>query len=727
MIQRIPILLTLVFASVVLAQPMADRVPSDAVVYIGWQGGDSVGAGYEKSHLKGVIDSSNIPQFFSEFLPRVIERLGKDDAQAAAVFRSVHGIGRLCWQKPTAIYFGGIDMNAPAPMPKLSLIADAGGDAQGMVNSLNPLVESLNRAGVPLVASVHGKRFVTVSVGADISAAFAGLLGDAADKTLPGLTTRKEFADAMGQVQKQPVVALYVDVEATLRLVDQMLAGEGPNGKAQWANLRDGIGLAGLKRIVCAAGFEGADWATQCFVAAPAPRNGMLALLDGKPLSDEIFKLVPKSASYVVAGRFDLAKVFQGIRTLVGDLDPDSQKMLDQATGAAAAMTAVNIQTQIFEPLGDEWAVYADPNVGGNNLMGFVLVNRLDDAKTLEVALDKLDLAAGNIISGQTRGDGVVIAMRQTTIGDVNVRYWAIPVFSPSWTIKDGNLYVALQPQLVASAAAAGGKGGSVLDNEGFVAARKRIGGTKASSMSYINLQETITSSYATTLAMTRMGIGFADMMGVEAPPIIIPPLHELRKHLGTASSAAWTDDAGWHSRSITSFPGSELFATEANLLMAQQALALSIMLPAMHKGRENANRVKCASNMRQMGQGVLLYANDHKGKYPQTLGDLVEADIPWQAVVCPEVNTPPPQQDVQRDPKKLAAWINQNANYVYLGANMNGNLPAERILMYEKANHGPGGLNVLFNDGHVEWMNMANFNQELAQQQRQAPPPAKN
>ena len=33
-------------------------------------------------------------------------------------------------------------------------------------------------------------------------------------------------------------------------------------------------------------------------------------------------------------------------------------------------------------------------------------------------------------------------------------------------------------------------------------------------------------------------------------------------------------------------------------------ALLISILLPSLNKARESANRVKCASNMRQLGQG---------------------------------------------------------------------------------------------------------------------------
>jgi prepilin-type processing-associated H-X9-DG protein len=699
----------LLLASYGFAQPMADRVPADAIVYLGWQGSEALGTPYQQSHLKAVIDSTNLPQLFTEFLPRVIERLGKDDAQAASIFRSTYGIGRVVWQKPSALYFGGIELNAPNPMPKLALVCDAGTEAQATLDSINALVENLNRAGVPLVAGVHGKRFVTLSVGADISAPFAGLLGDPADKTVPPLLSRKEYAEAAAQVQKQSIITFYIDTEAALALIDQ-IHGNDQAGK-DWANIRDAMGLSGIKRIICSAGFEGADWATQIFVAAPAPRGGMLAMLDGKPVGDEILKVIPKTATYVAATRFDLAKVFDGIRALIGDIDPNVQKMFDQGTAAISAMTAVNFKTGLLEPAGDQWAVYGDPNVGGNSMLGFVLVNKLDDAKTFEQSLDKIDMVAGNIISGETRNDGMTFTMRQTTIDGQNVRYWATPFISLSWTIANGNIYAALQPQIAASAAVAGAgavKGGSILENPAFVNARKSLskdGAIKAGSISYVNLQETITSSYATTLAISRMALGFSDIFGVEAPAIVIPPLHKLREHLGTAASIGWTDDAGWHSKSISPFPASEVFATEANMLLAQQALAVSILLPALNSARERANRVKCASNMRQIGMGMLMYANDHKGVFPQDLGQLIDYDLNPDVFICPSGNTQRAGPDVLRDPKKRADWVNQNSDYVFLAPGIRNLAPAATIVLHEKLeDHNRQGMNLLYGDGHVEW-----------------------
>jgi prepilin-type N-terminal cleavage/methylation domain-containing protein/prepilin-type processing-associated H-X9-DG protein len=47
-------------------------------------------------------------------------------------------------------------------------------------------------------------------------------------------------------------------------------------------------------------------------------------------------------------------------------------------------------------------------------------------------------------------------------------------------------------------------------------------------------------------------------------------------------------------------------------------ALLISILLPSLNRARETANRVKCASNLRQIGQAILLYTNDNKGPYPR-------------------------------------------------------------------------------------------------------------
>jgi prepilin-type N-terminal cleavage/methylation domain-containing protein/prepilin-type processing-associated H-X9-DG protein len=46
-------------------------------------------------------------------------------------------------------------------------------------------------------------------------------------------------------------------------------------------------------------------------------------------------------------------------------------------------------------------------------------------------------------------------------------------------------------------------------------------------------------------------------------------------------------------------------------------ALLISMLLPALNRAREQANRTACASNLRQCGLATTMYLNDNKGRFP--------------------------------------------------------------------------------------------------------------
>jgi prepilin-type N-terminal cleavage/methylation domain-containing protein len=78
-------------------------------------------------------------------------------------------------------------------------------------------------------------------------------------------------------------------------------------------------------------------------------------------------------------------------------------------------------------------------------------------------------------------------------------------------------------------------------------------------------------------------------------------------------------------------------------------ALLISILLPSLNRARETANRVKCASNLRQLGQAIVMYANENKQQYPRTVqisggaNPLPTWGTPFEGVATATAGTPDP------------------------------------------------------------------------------------
>src|SRR5687768_15815805 len=63
-------------------------------------------------------------------------------------------------------------------------------------------------------------------------------------------------------------------------------------------------------------------------------------------------------------------------------------------------------------------------------------------------------------------------------------------------------------------------------------------------------------------------------------------------------------------------------------------ALLISILLPALSRARESATTVACASNLRQVGQALMMYANANKGKAPYSeIQGTDPADNQWKVL----------------------------------------------------------------------------------------------
>ena len=124
-------------------------------------------------------------------------------------------------------------------------------------------------------------------------------------------------------------------------------------------------------------------------------------------------------------------------------------------------------------------------------------------------------------------------------------------------------------------------------------------------------------------------------------------------------------------------------------------AVLISLLMPALQKARVHARTVACLSNERQIGQAMLMYANDNRGwLFPPDRGLIVGPSERWYRFVlkCP---TPIDQTSTEvKDwtPPIMLCPADDPEPIYYHSYLVNGHM-VEHTITYTKSGNLPGGL----------------------------------
>jgi prepilin-type processing-associated H-X9-DG protein len=119
--------------------------------------------------------------------------------------------------------------------------------------------------------------------------------------------------------------------------------------------------------------------------------------------------------------------------------------------------------------------------------------------------------------------------------------------------------------------------------------------------------------------------------------------------------------------------------------------LIVSLVAPTIRRARMTSGRVPCASNLRQIGQALLLYSRANGGMHPPSLQVMsVTEDIHPEVLHCADGGGSFP--------------------FIFLAPSvLADSYTADDPIVYEPAEYHDGaGGNVLFGDGHVEFVQAA-------------------
>jgi prepilin-type processing-associated H-X9-DG protein len=717
---RYIVLFTFVCAATVRAQTLADRVPKEAIAYLGWKGADSPDIGYAGSHLQAVVDASGFAQVRDQVIPQLMQKIteqSNDHGEGALAVKTTLGI---LWRHPTAIFFAGTTKDANGAMaPRAGLICRAGTEGDALLTLFNAAVHAPG-ASPPLRAFTAGDCTVCL-IGYDSDGAIPA---DAATS----LRNDEAFERMIQQTGKDSAICGYVDVAGGFAQIDAAVAAGQDEDKATWPKARDASGLTGIKHIAYGAGFDGKDWQSQCFVDAPAPRAGLLTVMEPSAIDAALLARIPATATTAMLGQFNLGALLTQVRAIIVAANPGAGDMFDKGMGIAQMMIGRSLQRDILDPLGSQWALYSDasipssiitttqPAIAGDNT---VVVNKLIDPAKASQGWTMLSYAISNASAGYIRHNHLPVSTSMGKNGDQLVFTVVTPLFQPSWTMKDGFMYFGVSPDGVVAAANAA-SGALITQQPAFADLAKALCPTGAmSGFQFSNLPVSAPVVYPKIEAALKQLRILAQRQSVTLPDQILPPLDKLLPELTPALNVSWADADGWHARSREPFPGSSPQASMGTVGTA--ALLTSILLPSLN--RATANRVKCASNERQIGQSMLLFANDHQGKYPANFGELLAAGtLTPEVFLCPSSNTALPPNYKAMAPAGMGDWITDHGDYVYVAAGLTTSCAATEILAYEKPEDHKAGMNILFGDGHVEFDLMADAVKQIVDQHKTVP-----
>mgnify|MGYP007059512608 CR=1 FL=1 len=220
------------------AQPLAQSIPADAVIYAAWSGSADMGDGYEGSHLQGVMQASNVKDLFERVMPALAELAAMEDDEAGAALELLGSISSAAFAHPTAFYLGPIGVQGDEPEITFAIICDAGEDAPQIVQQLKPVIDDMGRTPVPVRIDNWGGR-VALQVGNFKPMTQTRLGGPLRIAPAPSLKDHKPFVDAMAKVKGDTQLAVYVDIEAIIATIDAAAAKEAAEFVEHWPGQRN--------------------------------------------------------------------------------------------------------------------------------------------------------------------------------------------------------------------------------------------------------------------------------------------------------------------------------------------------------------------------------------------------------------------------------------------------------------------------------------------------------
>ena len=705
------------------AAPLADKLPGPSLLYLGWGGVGPNKAALDKTGLGQLLNDPEVKPYVEQMwaqLETFIKAQGEKKLPPGT-FDAIHSlVVDVVVDRPWAISLVNVKIDPAAGKPEVSavLLADLGEKADAASANIDKLLTTFLPPDVQkaiVEVDVKGAKLRSLKMGDDapdlvwgvtknhlivaIGQATAGAVVELINgKGGPTLAADPQFAKVAAKTGGG-LFCFYADAAKFRKELLPVILGMAVHDADKIAEINkvvSSLGLTSIDALGYSVRTDGKDFVGSCYLLTPNGKPGLLVLADQKPISGDLLAAVPADATFAWVFNINRVQVLDELEKQLAEFPKAKAKFDEFRKSIEDAVGGVNLRTDLAEAMGQGVAIYNSPSAGGFLFTGLTIVAEVKDAAKLRLTLPKIEATLLNMANKSAPADEAPVAFKSAKFKDYDYRYVVtkgvpMPV-APAWCLTDKYFVVSLFPQSLKAALLKieAGKDGSLLAGDSLGA--QLAGPAKgASAVFYLNQRQLLRIIYPVALPVWQVGCSMAAKAGISMDVNALPRQELLLKYVTDAFSAVIPDPEGVL-----------MTSRDATPLLAPMAVGMgaAVLMPALANAQSQANRIRSRANLSGMGKMLQIYVNQHNNSYPDSLQDLVKDGLSPKALIIPSNS-------------------GGDRTYLYIKP---GQAPVDNstswVVAFEplEVNNGEGA-NVLFFDGHVDFIPAGRLNELLKAQ----------
>lgn len=701
--KSIAILFTLLCAAVHLAlatgaESLVNRMPDQTFFFAATSGADALAEPFAQTHLGLICADNQVRQFADSIIRQLTAKA--DVPEDAKVLQQALPLAKALIRRP--ILIGGLPSPAGAEPDVAFYALIEAGQAK---TEIDPLIEGLftDRELQPhtrLMGSLS-VRVLPLDGETDLYWGWQDTLlvvavNDSDGRVIRGLrpASYRRPQELDGVSERGDALVFWADAPRLLALAKTSLDAENPDAWANVQTVLSQLGLANVGRLIARAGFEEKNIRSESLIEIPAPHTGLLAA--PYALDPALLCLADPKAFDATAVAIRLDYLYDTLLSTIRAAAPDEYPEIETQIRQTEQQLGFLFKQDFLASFTGSCLVYTLPPWSNPEIPtgGAVAIAQLKSPESL----NKCFAALLTLAQEQAPADQLQIQSRD--INGTEAQIIMNPALSmmqimPCWTIAGNHLVVATHPSLAASALtrlAAAQPADSFCAHPQYPQMQSRF----PANPFFLSCVDTSTQLRQ---ALTQIQ-QFWPMLSMAASkegirlPMMLPNLDAYIKNLPPAVNYSVLTARGLESVYVG--PGLQ---SKPEVGVAGGAMGLAILMPALNKTKQVAQRTVSATNLREIGLTALFYSQDNDGQFPPDLQTLITSyDLSPESLESPYNKTgevPGPDyyyvegQSDQSPPTGVLAFDNP------------------RLVETDK-------INILYIDGHVAPESPADFEQAV-------------